>query len=139
MSVTPEEARKLMGLPVAAEPVKVSRRGGRALRKEDGISKTQAAYAREVLEPLKRAGRVIRYYHEPLKFKLADKTYYTPDYLVIYNDWHIGFIEVKGRKGDGPWCEEDAKVKIKVAAAMYPFPFTMVWPQKVGGWSEKEY
>lgn len=116
-----------------------NRRGGRAIRKADGPSKTEAAYAREALEPLKRQGVIRDYWHEPVKFRLADRTYYTPDYMLVLASGIIEFVEVKGRKGAGPWCEEDALVKIKVAAAMYPFVFRMVWPAKGGGWDRKEY
>jgi hypothetical protein len=116
-----------------------NRRGGRAIRKADGPNKTESRYAREVLEPRKRRGEVRDYCYEPLKFRLADKTYYSPDFLVVLADGVVEFVEVKGRSGDGPYCEDDAAVKIKVAAAMYPFTFRMVWPAKGGGWSEREY
>lgn len=126
-------------LEAAAAPTKPSRRGGRAIRKQDGPSKTELRYARDELEPRKRSGELVNFYHQPLKFRLADLTYYTPDYMCVAADMTISFIEVKGRKGDGPWCEEDAKVKIKVAAELYPFVFRMVWPMKGGGWSRRDY
>lgn len=122
----------------AVQAPPASRRGGRAIRKEDGPSKTEAAYAREVLEPLKRQGVIREYWHEPVKFRLADRTWYTPDYMVMLASDVIEFIEVKGRKADGPWCEEDARVKFKVAADLYPFTFRMVWPRKGGGWHQED-
>jgi hypothetical protein len=120
-------------------PEKVSHQGGRAIRKSDGMNKTEARYAREELEPLKRVGKIINYWYEPVNFKLADKTHYTPDFMVVAHDLTVSFTEVKGRKGDGPWVEEDAICKVKVAAKMYPFLFSLVWPLKGGGWTRRDY
>lgn len=67
----------------------------------------------------------IRY--ESLKLRLADKTWYTPDFFALMD---VGpcLIEVKG------FWRDDARVKIKVAAELYPeFNFAAVqW--KGGQW-----
>lgn len=52
---------------------------------------------------------------EQLKFRLADGTYLTPDFWVLGDDDVLEIHEVKGH-----W-EEDARVKIKVAAEQFPW------------------
>lgn len=126
---TPQERGRMV--------TQAGRRGGRGIRRADGPSKTERAYASDVLAPLKLAGKIIDYWHDPLKLRLAAKTYYTPDYMVLLEDLAIEMIDVKGRKGDGPWVEDDAAVKIKVAAQLYPFVFALVWPSRGGGWSRR--
>jgi hypothetical protein len=51
---------------------------------------------------------------EQITLKLAHDTRYTPDFWVQEDDGTITFVECKG------FWREDAKVKIKVAAEMYP-------------------
>ena len=66
---------------------------------------------------------------ESVKLKLATLTYLTPDFFVLNKDAEVEFHETKG------WMLDDAAVKIKVAAAMYPFRFVLVYKQtkKDGG------
>jgi len=91
------------------------------------MNKTEAAYEFQ-LELLKRAGEIVRYRFEAVKLRLADKTFYTPDFMVTTND-QIQFHEVKG------FLREDANVKFKVAAEQYPeFKFIMVRKNK-DGWA----
>ncbi len=85
-----------------------------ARHKPGVMNKTEAAYAAR-LDLLLRAGEILRYEFEAAKFKLAPSTFYTPDFMVIAADDVIEFHEVKG------FWEDDARVKIKVFAAMYPF------------------
>ena len=75
------------------------------------------------------AGEVLWYRFEGLKFRLADNTFYTPDYALMLADGALECHEVKG-----VW-EEDARVKIKVVAEMYPIRFIAVrkLPKKEGG------
>src|SRR5262245_38377650 len=77
------------------------------------MNKTEARYAFE-LEVLKRGGKIIWYAFEPITLRLAKRTSYTPDFLVMHNDGSLEFVETKGH-----W-EDDARVKIKVAAKMFP-------------------
>jgi len=66
------------------------------------------------LDIRKRAGEILDYRFEGVKLRLADYTFYTPDFFITYRD-HFEVMEVKG------FWRDDARVKIKVAAAMYPF------------------
>lgn len=75
---------------------------------------------------------ILWYKFEGLKFRLADKTFYTPDFTVMNFSNEIELHEVKG------FWTDDAKVKIKVASAMYPFRFKSVHLQK-DGWLYEEF
>ena len=100
------------------------------------MNKTEAAYG-AVLEQRKRIGEVAWYRFEGLKFRLADKTFYTPDFAVQLSDGSLEAHEVKG----GVW-EDDARVKIKVASEMYPIRFVAVRKQAKkdgGGWELEEF
>lgn len=84
------------------------------------MNKTEEAYAAQ-LELLKQAGKVVWYKFESIKLRLADKTFYTVDFFVMPASRELEAHEVKGR-----W-EDDARVKIKVAAEQYPvFKFIAV-------------
>ena len=93
-------------------------------------NKTETAYG-DLLELRKRAGEVAWYTFEGVKLRLADLTFYTPDYAVMLTSGELEMHEVKG----GPWLD-DARVKIKVAASLFPFRFIGV--RKVRGAWETE-
>ena len=102
------------------------------------MNKTEARRA-AALELRKHAGTIHDYRFQPVKLRLADNTFFTPDYLVIDNDGALWLEDVKGRSGAGYFSEDDARVKIKVAAALYPwFRFTTVWEAKDGSWNVEE-
>lgn len=85
----------------------------------DGMNKTERAYA-DHLEALARAGQIGFWDREPEKLRLADNTFYTPDFRVLTLERHIEFHEVKG------YWRDDARVKIKVAARLHPYRFVAV-------------
>jgi hypothetical protein len=95
-----------------------------------GMNKAEARYASH-LELLKRAKNdpLVEWRFEPMKLQLAKRTWYTPDFLLVYP----GHFEVHEFKG---FWKDDARVKIKVAAQLYPwFKFVGVQevPKKAGG------
>ena len=93
---------------------------GRGVRRQPGtMNRTEAAYAL-ALELRKHTGEVAWYAFEAMTFKLAKDTRYTPDFVVMLADGSIELHEVKG------FFEDDAKVKVKVAASMFPFVFRLV-------------
>lgn len=103
--------------------------------KNPGMNKTEAAYA-ERLEMLRRAGEVAWWSFEAVKLRLADNTFYTPDFAVMLTGGLIEIHEVKGH-----W-EDDARVKIKVAAEQFPFRFLAVQAlpkSKGGGWKVETF
>lgn len=96
-----------------------------------GMNKTEAAYAAH-LQLRQHAGEVSWFAFEAVKLRLADKTFYTPDFTVMLADGTIEQHEVKG------FWEDDARVKIKVAAALFPFRFLGI--KKAGaGWAVEEF
>lgn len=96
-----------------------------------GMNRTEAAYA-EHLTLRQQSGDIAWFAFEAMKLRLADRTFYTPDFAVMLTDGTIEQHEVKG------FWEDDARVKIKVAAALYPFRFIAVQKQKAG-WKFEEF
>ena len=90
------------------------------------MNKTEKAYA-EHLEKLRLDGAVVWYKFEGLKFRLADNTFYTPDFVVMTA---TGELEVHEVKGSSYIFQDDAKVKVQVASEMYPLKFFVAFPQK---------
>ena len=95
------------------------------------MNKTEKRYAQN-LELRRKAGEITRYSFETLKFILAKNTSYTPDFLVITPEC-IELHEVKG------WWREDARVKIKVAAQMFPEFRWIAIQWKNEGWVYEEF
>lgn len=83
------------------------------------MNKSEANYAKH-LELRKQAGEILWWKFEAIKFRLADNTFYTPDFFVLRSDFVLEVHEYKG------FWTDDARVKIKVAADMYPIVFIAV-------------
>lgn len=116
----------------AAEAVNLKAKAVRgSFHKSGQMNKTEAAYAAR-LESLKLAGEIADYRFECVKLRLADRTFYTPDFMVLRADGAFEMHEVKG------FWEDDARVKIKVAAELYPFKFIAARKQK-GAWVFEEF
>ena len=97
------------------------------------MNKLEEAYSGH-LELQKLAGEIYAWKFEPVALILADRTRYTPDFLVIEKDMTVRFDEVKG------FWRDDARVKIKVAAEMFPwFKFKAVTKAKKRDGGEWEY
>lgn len=99
------------------------------------MNKTEAAYA-ATLEQRRTAGEVAWFKFEGLKLRLADNTFYTPDFFVMLADGGLEAHEVKGH-----WVD-DARAKIKIAADMYPMRFIAIRPKPKkdgGGWAVEEF
>jgi len=103
--------------------------------KPGAMNKTEAAYAGH-LELERRAGRVQWFKFEGVKLRLADNTFYTPDFLVLAADGVLECHEIKG------WWADDARCKIKVAADLFPFRFRALQARakrQGGGWAEEDF
>lgn len=99
------------------------------------MNKTEAAYE-EHLYARVQAGEVQWFKFEAVKLRLADNTFYTCDFIVVTKTGHIEMHEVKG------FWQDTARVKIKVAASIYPFKFVAVKKKTNkdgGGWSREEF
>lgn len=99
--------------------------------KQGEMNKTEAAYA-NLLETKKRIGEVVWYEFEPMNLRIADKCFYSVDFLVMLSNGQLECHEVKG------YWTDDALVKIKAAAAKFPFRFIAVRLVK-GNWEIKEF
>lgn len=95
------------------------------------MNRTEAAYAQR-LELRRHDGEIAWFKFEAVKLRLADKTFYTPDFAVMLTDGTLEMHEVKG------FWEDDARVKVKVAASLYPFRFIAVTHAR-GAWSEEDF
>ncbi len=107
------------------------------------MNKLEARYD-AYLRSLLLAGQIAWYKFEGIKLRLADNTYLTVDFFVMYNDGHLEAHDTKGTKrvkrADqsivlNAHVEDDASVKMKVAAEEYPWPFryAIELPKKLGG------
>lgn len=106
--------------------------------KVGAMNRTEAAYDAHLAQ-LQHAGQILWRKFEGLKLRLADSTFYTPDFAVMSADGVIECHEVKGARAI---FQDDAKVKVKVASEMYPFRFLVVYPvprAKGGGWDIDGY
>lgn len=119
-------------------------RTGRGTKRTPGtMNKVEAKYHAH-LERLANDGSIAWFAFERFTFKLADDTRYTPDFAVMLNDGVIECHEVKGGKKNKTtgastfWCEEDAKLKIKLAAEIIPLKFSIVFPTP-DGWGRKDF
>ena len=105
-------------------------------RKKPGeMNKTEQKYS-QYLDQLKHSGDVEDYWFEGLTLKLAENTRYTPDFLVLLPSGVLQLHEVKGARAI---FKDDAKVKVKVCARMFPFEMLVAYPKKGGGWDIDPY
>ena len=99
------------------------------------MNKTEAEYTAH-LEALKTAGEIVWFKFEGVKLRLADNTFYTPDFMVMGANGLIEMHEVKG------FWMDDARAKIKIAADMYPFRFLAIKAKAKkngGGWDQENF
>jgi len=115
-SVTPAEYRQLL-TSRAPKGKKIYALGRLKAGTMNGLESRYAAH----LELRKAVGEVAWWEFEGIKLRLADATFLTVDFDVMLAD---GTIELHDTKG-GP-IEDDAAVKIKLAAEKYPFRFFVV-------------
>ena len=92
----------------------------RGRHKRGEMNKSETAFSGH-LEIRKAAGEIESWKFEELTFWLAEKTTYTPDFLVKMKSGDYVLIEVKAlRRGESsPHWEDDSRCKIKVAARLW--------------------
>lgn len=118
-------------------PQRRAKQGMQALGrlKTGQMNKTEEAYAK-YLQNLQHAGQVVWYKFEGVKLRLADNTFYSPDFAVMLASGEMEMHEVKG------FWQDDARAKIKIAADLYPFRFVAVKVKAKkdgGGWAVEEF
>jgi hypothetical protein len=121
---------KLTAAQARALGIRPPARAAAADRPADGLNRLERSFRDAVLEPARASGDLVAYWREPLKFRLGGATFYTPDYAAVEPDGRLVLIEVKGG-----WFRDDARVKTKVAASLYPqFRWLLVFREGRGGW-----
>lgn len=118
-------------------PQRRAKQGMQALGrlKTGQMNKTEEAYAKR-LQSLQHSGEVAWYKFEGVKLRLADNTFYSPDFAVMLASGEMEMHEVKG------FWQDDARAKIKIAADLYPFRFIAVKVRSKkdgGGWQEEVF
>lgn len=103
----------------------------------DGMNKLERAYSQH-LEARRLAGEILSWRFEAIRLRLGSperlkaQAWFTPDFWVVTEDGLVEFHETKGR-----WMEA-ARVRIKVAADLYPeFRFLAV-RRSAAGWEFEE-
>ncbi len=99
------------------------------------LNKTEEAYASD-LRDAQALGDILWYRFEGLKLRLADNTFYTPDFAVLASDGVMECHEVKG------FWTDDGRAKIKIAAEQYPFRFKAIKARSKkngGGWEVENF
>ena len=85
--------------------------------KAGAMNKTEQEYA-GMLELRKRAGDVLWWAFEAFKIRLADRTFYDVDFAVLLANGELEVHEVKGG-----FITDDGRVKLKIAAELFPARF----------------
>ena len=107
------------------------------------MNDTELAY-KEQLDILKSTGQIDEYYFEKIKLLLAEGCTWTCDFMVVDCSGFIEFHEVKAATSKQKiLAEDDAIVKIKTAAEMFPmFRFKIMarLPKKLGSmWISRKF
>ena len=116
---TGEQARLASGHLVhvrecgAKAPATAKKQAGSRYRSE-----LEARYHAHLLSEMKQ-GRIERVDYEPVRLRLAEGCWYTPDFRVI-RDGKTEFHETKG------YMREAARVRLRVAAELHPYTFYLV-------------
>lgn len=95
------------------------------------MNKTEQAYANDLALRM-QVGEILWWKFEGVKLRLADNTFYSPYFFVMLADCSMEVVEIKGHWSD------DARVKTKVAASMYPFRFRALKKTRAG-WETEEF
>jgi hypothetical protein len=94
------------------------------------MNKTESAFEAR-LSLLHKTGDIAWYMYEALKLRLGNKCFYTPDFITITQDGQLEAYEVKG------FWRDDARVKIKTAANMYPWIRFIAVQRIKGSWKQE--
>lgn len=104
--------------PTEPAPVKVIPKP-----KPDRLNKMESAFAQYLMQ---HTGYLVL--AQQIKLRLADKTWYTPDFVCFCMDGVVRIYETKG------FMRDDAAVKLKVAAEQYWFFQWHLVTRKKGEW-----
>lgn len=111
---------------------------------EGRMNEVEKRRARELDADLSE-GLIQAYYYERITFRLASRTSYTPDFLVIDAAGLIRFEEIKG---DGGWLDSEGRTKWKTTAEQNPWALFVALverepharePGPLGRWNVEHY
>jgi hypothetical protein len=124
----------------AVQPAPVAKGRSHGSHTAGVMNGTERLYA-EYLELRRQGGEIRAWWFEAVTFRLAEKCKFSPDFMVQMPDHGLQFHDVKATwSKDGKehaHVEEDARVKLRVAAGMFPFKFAIVWRSRATGeWRE---
>ena len=125
MTESEYEAARMRNAPKIADSLAPVKSKGRLVARK--MNKTEAEYGQR----LKARPDVVWCEYEGVTLRLGFDCRYTPDFAVMLADGAIELHEAKG------FMRDDALVKIKVAAAQYPFKFVLA-RKKAGTWEITE-
>lgn len=88
-----------------------------------GMNGLETEFA-QLLKYRKKAGEIVWYAYEPFRIRLADGTFYRPDFVAVDADGRTAIYECKGQ------MREAARVRLNVAVEKLPYPFFLVRKSK---------
>lgn len=97
------------------------------------MNKTEAAYAQR-LEAMKHSGQILDWKFHVLRVRLADATFYEPDFLVLTAEREIQIHEVKGG-----FTTDKGQMKVKLCAEVLPWFRVFKCSKKGGEWLIQEF
>ena len=104
----------------------VKAKGGRTQPEPGKMNHLESRYA-EQLEADRLSGKVAWWKFDAMRLVLADRTTLAVDFVVMLADGEIQFHDTKGMRNGKMHVEDDAAVKMKMAAKLFwPFRFFYV-------------
>jgi hypothetical protein len=104
----------------------------RTVRRREGVMNGMELEFYNMLELRRLAGEFSHVYFEQVTLKLAPDLRYTPDFAVYDDQGLLSFYETKGHFRD------DARVKIKMAAEIFPMHSFYLARKIRGCWDYEE-
>lgn len=86
----------------------------RTARHVPGVPNKSEKMYMDLLDAQIASGEIIRWRFESLTFRLADKTTYCVDFIILYPDGHVECHETKGHSF------REGRLKFKMAAELWP-------------------
>jgi len=90
----------------------------------------------QYLDLMKKMGDLKEWFFEKVTLKIGPDCRLTVDFMLVMTSGEIKFWEVKHIRRGTMHSEDDSKVKMRVAAGMFPWRFYWVVPMANGSWEE---
>lgn len=116
------------------------------LKPARAMNKNEAAYAAHLATEY-RLGEILWWRFESIKLRISDSCFITVDFFVVTKDGELQCHDTKGTKmkrstkGERyavPYIEEDAIVKLRTVAEMFPFKVKAVY-YSGDRWESKDF